>query len=93
MTDLLFKFQFITQNRCAPDTVSSGAGADRIAHRTETHWQRALPAKHQFITLPGALIARIACGSEGVRHGSEIALAAIGAGAAAGGGVRVSIRF
>ena len=25
------------------------AGADRIASRTVTHWQRALPAKHQFI--------------------------------------------
>ena len=43
------KLEFIAQNRRAPDIVSSGAGADGIAKRTETHWQRALPAKHQFI--------------------------------------------
>ena len=28
------------------------AGADGISLRTETHWPRALPAKHQFIKLP-----------------------------------------
>ena len=45
----LFKFQFIVQNQQLPCLVSSGAGADRIANRTETHWPRALPAKFQFI--------------------------------------------
>ena len=29
----------------------AAAGADGIAKRTETHWQRALPAKHQFVVL------------------------------------------
>ena len=41
--------QFVGQNRYPLSPVSSGAGADRIANRTETHWQRALPAKFQFI--------------------------------------------
>ena len=49
---LTFKFQFIAQNRRTPDPVSSGAGADGISLRTETHWQRALPAKHQFVAVP-----------------------------------------
>ena len=29
----------------------AAAGADGIANRTETHWPRALPAKHQFVPL------------------------------------------
>ena len=53
MTSFFFKHQFILQNRYLFSPVSSGAGADGIAKRTETHWQRALPAKHQFIGLRG----------------------------------------
>ena len=29
----------------------AAAGADGIDKRTETHWPRALPVKHQFVTL------------------------------------------
>ena len=49
MTCFFFKHQFILQNRYLFSPVSSGAGADGIAKRTETHWPRALPAKHQFV--------------------------------------------
>ena len=47
------KHQFILQNRYLFSPVSSGAGDDGIAKRTETHWQRALPAKHKFAGLQG----------------------------------------
>ena len=46
-----YKHQFILQNRYLFSPVSSGAGADGIAKRTETHWPRALPAKHKFVVL------------------------------------------
>ena len=34
-----------------PALFRAAISADRIANRTETHWQRALPAKHHFISL------------------------------------------
>ena len=36
-----------------PATFRGLAGADRTTDRTETHWQRALPAKHQFVLQSG----------------------------------------
>ena len=52
----MFYFSAINTNLSyRTDTCSApfraAISADGIAKRTETHWQRALPAKHQFIAL------------------------------------------